>query len=107
MLPRKPARTYQKKCAIESCPNWFATQYNQTKYCRSCAKAVKLGADERTRDDLKLKNKKAQEKFRKKHPGISTPYVRRHRERKRQQLQANTVGLVSAPLNHCQSGDTA
>ena len=112
MPTRKTACLYRKKCQVESCGKWFLTQYNQTKYCPSCAKALKRAAtaeslDKWSPEELQLKNNKAQQKFRKEHPGISTQYVRRHRERKRQQLQANIVGLVSARQNNCQSGDIA
>ena len=61
--------------------------YKQSRYCSSCAKIKKresdADSDSRTEEQRRQYIRSYMRGYRRAHPGLSTPYVQRHRKRKR------------------------
>src|SRR5882724_10468599 len=64
-------------------------QHQQTKYHPDCAQIKKQehNPDSMNREERRIFMRNFMRGYRAKHKGLSTPYVRKHRERKRQQLR--------------------
>jgi hypothetical protein len=73
----------RKKCVMPGCDNLRRSPAPQTKYCEKCAREQKrLNSEEgRTYDMRKEELRAYMREYRKKHPGLSTQYVRRHRQK--------------------------
>jgi len=73
----------RKKCVMPGCDNLRRSPAPQTKYCEKCARDQKrLNSEEgRTYDMRKEELCAYMRTYRKKHPGLSTQYVRRHRKK--------------------------
>jgi hypothetical protein len=84
-------------------------EHRQTKYCGECARIKKR---ENTLNPLLPEEKREymrgyMREYRRTHPGLSSPYVRRHRERKREAGGESSGGQPSAPTSaspRCHAG---
>jgi hypothetical protein len=78
------------------------SKYKQTKYCDACAKAKKK---ENSLDPWPSEKKRRymrsyMRKYRRSHPGLSSPYVRKHRQKKQQ--ESATISSKERPVSRLQ-----
>lgn len=73
-------------------------EHRQTKYCERCARDKKRENTESPMlpGEKRRYMRKYMRKYRRAHPGLSTPYVRRHRERKREARAQSSGGREPA-----------
>jgi hypothetical protein len=87
-------------CVVPGCSNPRRSAAPQAKYCEECARERKRqnSLESRTYEERKEQQRAYQREYRKKHPGLSTPYVRRFRAKRAAFPPVAGVAAVRVPL---------